>query len=238
MNYKIILDKNELTRFIDWLPELKRNETFYCALFARAKYYPEFPIKSGETTLRRFTADKDYLYDKIKQLECEVGSYKLKGIEIPQQSLVLFINPNPRNLDKAAAEFLLKFTERFVRQRHSEVNPLSELLSEIQTACVSKKPFVHFDFDNVTMEEMMSNLDGVINPEAINLIRTKGGYHLLVRANSIAKELEKTWYKKVCKLAGLDSKAMKDDSLMPVPGCTQGGYIPSLITNIQHTVHT
>ncbi len=231
MNYNIILDKIELTRFIDWLPELKKNETFYCALFARSKYFPQFPIKSGETTVRRFTADKDYLYDKIKQLECEIGSYKIKGIEIPQQSLVLFINPNPRNLNKATAEFLLKVTERFVRQRYTEINPVSELLSEIQTACVSKKPFVHFDFDNISFEEMMSNLNEILNPEAINLVRTKGGYHLLVQTNNIEKEIEKTWYQKVCNLAGLDSKAMKGDSLMPVPGCTQGGYIPTLITN-------
>ena len=99
-NYKIIHNKEALLQFIDWLPELEDNEKFYLSLFARKKYCPDLIKSNDKTQLRRFTSNKARMYDKIKQLELQIGDWKLKDVSAPQESLVVYIMPNPRCMKK------------------------------------------------------------------------------------------------------------------------------------------
>lgn len=224
MNYKVIADERKLTEFINWLPDLKPDETFYCCLFARKKYAPESGLKGDKSQLKRFTSPKQYLFDKIKQLECEVGSYLSNGIVIPQESLALYITPNPRSLTLAARNSLIELAKK-ITTNYDGYNPHQLVMSEIQKAASGKK-YHDFDFDFVEPEVVKAALKGNINEEAITFVKTRGGFHLLVDYEKIHSNYRRTWYNAISKIEGVD---VSGDGLLPVVGCYQGGFVPHFI---------
>jgi hypothetical protein len=54
-------------------------------------------------------------------------------------------------------------------------------------------------------------------------VKTHGGFHLLVELGKLDKFFEKLWYKNLTSIAGCD---VRGDNLLPVLGCTQGGFVP------------
>ena len=92
MNYKIIQNEQALQEFITWLPDLKKNESFYVSLLARKKYNTlDSNLTVDKCQLKRITSNKERLIEKIKQLECQVGSYVYKGQAINQNNLALYV---------------------------------------------------------------------------------------------------------------------------------------------------
>ena len=233
MNYKIITDEDELREFIKWLPELKIDETYYVCLFSRKKYCQE--LKSDKNQLKRFTSNKEFLYSKIKQLECEIGSYTQCGNPRPQEALALYISINPRSYEKAAKNSLKKLAD-LITTKYNGYNPHQEVLSQIQTACGTKH-YIDFDFDikdNSELHPLYVHIFNNINKEAINIIQTRGGFHLLIDTAKITKEFEKTWYQNISKIQACD---LRGNNIIPVPGCTQGGFTPSILYKSGELIH-
>jgi len=225
MNYEIIKDKDLLIQFLDFLPDLESHEQFYCCLFARSKYCKEglVHIKSDKAQLKRFTATKDNLIKKISQLECPLGSYWQKETPVPQEALALYINPNPRSFIKAAKNSLIRFAELITEQYSQNMyNPHQEVMSEIQKA-VSRKIYFDMDFDETDPEMIRTLLTNKINSDALSFLKTRGGFHLLVSLTKIDPEYVKSWYNNLVSLPGID---VKGDNMIPVPGCTQGDFVP------------
>lgn len=236
MNYQIITDKDALLSFIEWLPELEHHETFYLCLFARSKYCKEVAhIKSDKAQLKRFTSNKERLFNKILQLECPVGAYTTKEvgggqIAVPQEALALYITINPRSFIKATSAGLRKLLD-LVLQPYNGFHPYQEVLSEVQKA-QSRKEFVTFDFDmkKSDSEFLFTYLKANLPYEAYDVVETRGGYHLLVKP-SLADKNSKMWYQNIALLLSQisDDKNNKGDIMLPVPGTYQGGFTPKFI---------
>lgn len=222
------MDDEVLNDFIvNFLPNLKEGEAFYCSLFARKKYCKDIVnFKTDKAQLKRFTANKRTLLEKIKQLECEYGSYTQKDQPVPQEALALYINSNPRSFPKAAKNGLIRLAN-LVTQYYNGYNPHQEIMSEIQKAC-SRKVYFDIDFDKPENSydnwefEMLDRIKSRINKDACSFLKTRGGFHLLIELEKINDQYKKTWYNNIVKL-GID---VKGDIMMPVPGTYQGGFTP------------
>lgn len=226
MNYKIILDEDELLNFIEWLPDLTDGECYYLTLFARKKYHES--AMHDKSQCKRVTAtSKEWLLKKIHQFEIADGKYTNKnGTPVHNDSLALYVTVNPRSFLKAQVALLKRLVDS-VTGSGRKINPAMMAMSEIQKA-KSRTVYVDFDFDDVLYEDVMVDILNVINENAYDIIDTRGGFHLLVNPVLVVEQYSKTWYKKLSEINGCD---VSNGSLLPVPGCTQGGYMPTLYTN-------
>lgn len=230
--YSIIKDETSLRSFIHYfLPDLQDDEKFLVCLFSRKKYADDPTQCPSESLLKRFVSTKEYLVEKIRQLEIKQGCYTNKGKPLPEESLCLYINPNPRCLVKARYKLMHRLVESLEKQ-HQNFNPHSEALSCIHRA-KSYTAYVDFDIDdkNVDITEMNKVFPVGLKGIVYSVLETRGGYHILVDPNCVNIHtanyaLPKDWYKRITQLFPIDQKG---DELMPVPGCIQGDFVPRFI---------
>lgn len=224
MTYRIIEDSKEFEKFIEWLPELEDGEQFYYSLFARSKYDTSGLMKSDKSQLARGVSCKDRLYNKIKKLEVKKGTYDIKGISIPQNTLALYIHPNPRSMKKASLLTARMILDNIGKDRYQ--NPKSISLNALQVS-KSRTIVVDFDFDvaNLDYDGHIKDIayETLGNDECYKIVRTRGGYHILIDPT---KTTEKNWHQNISKNKLVDQSG---DLLLPVPGCVQGGFVPKFI---------
>ena len=204
MNYKIILDEDIIQRFVDILPDLGKNEIFYGCLFARSKYRDGVVRGSDKTQLKRFTFRKENFIDKLRQLECPIGSYRLKERIVPQEALVLYVNPNPRDQIKATYESIVELT-RLIQRNAEGYNLHQEVMSNIQRS-KGTNYFVDFDFDlkdKRIISEILHKVNEFVGTSNYIAIETRGGMHVLVVTNKLKTEVKKTWYNNMMTLPGV-----------------------------------
>jgi hypothetical protein len=222
-NYQIITDEVELDRFIEWLPDLGPSECYYFQLFGRKKYAEEGLLQSGQQSLNRFVCTKDRIKYKILQLEIPLGRYVNRDVVIPQECLVLYMNPNPRCHEKAAKN-LLKILADKITKKYEHYNTHQLALTELHRA-KSRNFVVDFDFDEIDYEDISNLINKVINIDAYKVVKTRGGFHLLVMLDKIHHDYKKSWHNGLCKI-GAD---VVGDCMIPVPGTMQGGHLVHFI---------
>jgi hypothetical protein len=225
MNYKIITDEKLLKDFIDFLPALEPHETYVVNLFARNKYSKEIVhINSDKAQMKRFASSKEWLFRKIKQLETEIGTYWQQNIQIPQDALAVYITINPRSQVKAGVN-LLKKLANLVTTSYNNYNISAEALSELQKATSRKIYFdIDFDYGLDDFGDPKEVLKKYINRDAWKILKTRGGFHLLIELDKIDPLFKRTWHKHLTSLPGADVKGT--DGMIPIPGCTQGNFTP------------
>lgn len=223
INYQIINSEKLLREFIDWLPELRKNEKYYISLLARNKYLTDKSIlKADKISLHRFTSDKKFLLRKIKKLEVPFGTYTQDNTIIPQSALALYITPNPRDLEVATKESLIQFA-KIITQPYNGYDPQALVLSNIQKSC-GRKIYMDFDYDGYSAWDLKDQIESVINSECLTYLQTRGGFHLLVEIAKINISLEKIWYKHLKNILGCD--VVDVNGMIPIPGCVQGEFTP------------
>lgn len=225
MNYQIITDEKLLKDFINWLPDLKSDETYFCALLARNKYCKDIThISTDKIQMKRFTTNKERMFEKIKQCECEVGTYKQKDIIVPQEALAMYVTVNPRSHTKGA-KLLLKALADLLTKDYSHYNLHQEALTALHKS-PGTKHFLDIDFDDTTPQERIQLIKtkDIINLNACSILHTRGGFHLLVKLEDIEERYQKTWYNQLMDL----NPDIVGDNFIPIPGTYQGGFTPKL----------
>lgn len=87
-------------------------------------------------------------------------------------------------------------------------NPHQEIMSEIQKSA-SKKTYMDVDFDNVEINDVKEKLNGLINDDSLTFLKTRGGFHLLIKYDNIDKKYAKSWYNSVLSLDGVHQQLIK-----------------------------
>lgn len=237
MNHNIIRDEAKLKEFINWLPELNNDEVFFVCLQARHKYMDSIKC-ADKTQLKRFVSTKVRLLDKIRQLECPIGSYLTNdGKPITDEALALYITINPRNMRKATFASIRALTN-ILENPVRELNPHAVVLSEIHKA-KSRSCYVHFDVDlptgtikdenankgTMSAQEAFKKCSEIVGKEAVSVVVTRGGYHVMVAPNKVVSET-KNWYPIISKMLNSDQQG---ELMLPVPATNQGGFMPYFI---------
>lgn len=234
--YKIVIDQKELDRFIDFLPYLTPDEKFYVTLFARKKYTTDVRFKSDKNQLKRLVINRQDLSSELRKLEVADGLYKFNDIPIPQEMLAVYINPNPRSMYKSSLE-LLSRTAKNLRDGLPLGNPKAEAMNCLQST-PSRKLFFDIDIDIVPGEifehhELIRWIEDndIINLNSLEIIQTRGGYHILITHELIDPKYSKKWYGGFNNLINPKkfSVMMNSDNLIPIPGCVQGNSVPRLL---------
>lgn len=233
MNYKLIGDEAHLQNFIDRLPDCGENEMYYISLFARKKYNRAAGVPHDKCQLKRTTATKDRIIHKIRQWEIALGQYKYKDIAIPNDMLVVYITPNPRNLEKATLQHISDITSRLAK-RQPLGNPKSQALNCIQNSPLDNK--VYFDID---VDQKYVEIDGksLSVPEwAKTLVKesmiadisleSRGGYHILMKLSEIDNRKKNPFWGRFNNAFAekLVDGQMNGDNMIPIPGTIQGGF--------------
>lgn len=103
-------------------------------------------------------------------------------------------------------------------------NVQSEVLNEIHKSAGTRH-YTDFDIDYKTWDDIRPLVETMINPEALHVLESRGGLHLLVEHAKIAPQFTKTWHRSFSSLPGVD---VRGDNLIPVPGTIQGMHTPKL----------
>lgn len=227
--YKIIHDMDRLEAYVKWLPDLGPSEKYYGCLFGRKKYCQSIPWPgSDKTQLKRFTATKENLIYKIRQMECPIGAFEIKGQSIPQDALALYLHVNPRDLWKATIKSIGQLA-KVIECDGKTSNPHQEVLSEIQRSH-GKKKYVIFDLDEKDSGKLQRILD-IVEGHA-EVMETRGGYHIFVPTSKTNQITNKKWYNTIAEMCDVTG-----DNMSPVPGCIQGGFVPKLLSLSEERVH-
>lgn len=231
--YNIIHDEKELKFFLSLLDKLDENEFFYMSLLTRKKYAPNLSDASDRTQLHRtLIRNKQDIIPKLRRLEiptCLPHAYTLKDKIVPDESLVVYFNPVPRDMNKALKHLGKRC---WSLMDTSSFNIVDEAMSAVQKSKIKDSSY------NMTLDIDLKYPDIFYRQEAAKflvghvkhyrfeesiMIHTKGGFHIILKPHTgdVAPLLSTFKNNKTAReFFVLDNIG---DMLSPLPGTYQGG---------------
>jgi len=248
----LILDKKEYDKFVDYLPELERDEVYFLSLSARNKYLTdaervEFDLGRTEMFSRQVAFDKEGIELALNKMTADLAVRRTRnGSKIPEKSLVVYFNVHPSSTVKAYRRFSEQMDRHYEEAFVGTLNgsdaadmwiPFrrmrTNLMNHIQKS-FSRKLMVDIDIDGEDDEQSKALLWSVRDFLTYNdchfvTIKTQGGYHVLVPTEKLGKHVP--LFQKLKDLDNTTEGEVKFNSnaMVPLPGTLQAGKLVTLV---------
>ena len=167
---KLIKDERIIEQFLNFLPNLEEGEEIFYMFMARSKYDTTNTLR-GESVLKRGSVgQKTHILDQIKRLNTTSESYEFDGKQIPLDSMVFYLKPNPRSVltsmyhTVASIASNLGLVEKENRLVHYKLkNALEELIEKVDEEAITKDDLLNL---NKIFKAKRTKLD---KPERLSL---------------------------------------------------------------------
>lgn len=241
----MIEDEGQFNEFLCWLPELMNDEVYFISLSARNKYLTVeereyYGLGRTEMFSRTVAYDKDGLRYAMEKLRASLSYRRTRlGKEIPEKSLVTYVNVNPSSMLSAYAEFKQQMDKELnemllgkLRGKDPDFRSWHRLERHLMN-CVqrarARRLIVDVDVDTtdrVVVDKFCMFLDE--HDITHRTVKTQGGFHVLVDKSTlkktniydVIKKLDKECEGEVC---------INKNAMVPVPGTLQAGKLVTFI---------
>ena len=252
--YNLLPEPEETKRFLELLPEHGLNECLTVAVFLRKKYVkdnPEFAHLSlsnddgcwertivAHTKKDRHGEFGDKVFRAILGYVRPVGAFvDRNGVSLPEDVLSLYMSVNPRCAIKGTRELMSELNRQCFLPTSDEVfvgNIVSRAKTMVQKNA-SRKDYADIDID-VKDESVLHRFRTLVQDwgSEVCTIETRGGFHILTDIEKMTKASDK-WYMEISNLTkeyivdGKETVEFKTDTLVPIVGSRQGGFVVKLV---------
>jgi len=220
----LVYDRQQLKEFLEHvLPKLERDEVFIAFIGCRKKYFPEIRT-SQEFLARRIIKhdDPEIVTQKLEQLGNTKGYY-INGKPIPPDKMHMYLSLNPKSTLKGFKKFT---SECMQRVYEIAVNPEQfELFRRIDTwlfssvhRSQSRTVYWLLDIDHKN-EDTFDKVHDKLSNHIVANIETKGGFHIVVKANKETGKIIFTQMK-----GKLEDLEVHKHCQVALPGTYQAGF--------------
>jgi len=229
---KMSLDVNIFRQFVrKVIPDLTDDEVLYAYIQARRKYYPE--LNSHDPVIdRTLIRDNDFeaMVHKMHRLRAisNTARDRKTGKIIPEYALTIYIDINPKSIDKGFTSFVSEFMNKQYAYRLDRgdklvyKNPDIMLMANIHKS-YSRKPYMIIDVDD---KEITPDVIDCIEGGIVWVSETQGGHHIIIKndnndATNSFIEIRKRW----SSLIRDKTIEFKRNCTTPVPGSFQNSFL-------------
>lgn len=238
----LTFDLDHLDPFIEFLPDLQYDEVYFLSLSARNKYLSEadrlvYALGRTEMFSREVAYDKPGIKYALKKMAASLLYKRTRGgYEIPKQALVCYINVNPSSMIAAYHDFTERMSKLYYETMQAHIRDQSPeytafkrmprmLMNSIQRN-TARRVLVDVDVDTKDLE-VLGGLRRWLGSHGIafGTVWTQGGYHLLLRKDSLPKKLNLGQHLSALAVETGKEIVINKNGMVPLPGTRQADVL-------------